>query len=102
MVIIKTLSDKINEELHDACEYAKLALEYKDQYRSLSDTFYTLSNEEMRHQAMLHNEVAKLIDEHRRINGEPPEAMQAVYDYLHRQAIDKAEKVKRYLAMYKD
>ena len=102
MVIIRTLSDKINEELHDACEYAKLALEYKDQYRGLADTFYTLSNEEMRHQFILHGEVVKLIDEHRRTKGEPPEAMQAVYDYLHEQAIDKAEKVKRYQAMYKD
>ena len=102
MVIIKKLTDKINEELHDACEYAKLALEYKDEYRGLADTFFTLSNEEMRHQAMLHNEVVKLIEEHRRTKGEPPANMLAVYEYLHEQAIEKAEKVKRYQAMYKD
>ena len=102
MVIIKKLSDKINEELHDACEYAKLALEYKDEYRGLADTFFTLSNEEMRHQALLHNEVVKLIEEHRRTKGEPPANMLAVYEYLHEQAIEKAEKVKRYQAMYKD
>ena len=102
MVVIKRISEKISDELEDACEYAKLALEYRDERRSLGDTFYQLATDEMRHQNVLHNEVVKVIDEYRRTNGDPPEAMQAVYDYLHEQAIEKAEKVKRYLAMYKE
>ena len=102
MVVIEKTSGKITEELEDACEYAKMALEYRDQYRSLADTFFTLSNEEMRHQSMLHNEVVKLIDDYRRTSGEPPVEMMAVYDYLHKKAIDKAEKVRRYQALYKD
>ena len=101
MVVIERTSGKIDEELHDACEYAKMALEYKDQYRSLSDTFFVLSTEEMRHQSMLHNEVVKLIEEYRRTNGEPPEKMLAVYDYLHKKAIEKAERVLRYQEMYR-
>ena len=102
MVAIEEASNNISDELGDAGKYAKLALEFKDQYRSLADTYFTLSNEEMRHQQLLHNEVVKLIDEYRRTKGEPPAAMLAVYDYLHKQAIDKAEKVRRYQAMYKD
>ena len=102
MKVIKLLSEKIHDELDDACSYAKLAIEYKDSYRSVGETFYSLAQEEMRHHMMLHNEAVQLIDTYRRENGEPPERMLAVYDYLHEQAIDKAEKVKRYLAMYKD
>lgn len=60
------------------------------------------SNDEARRLMMLHNEVASMIETYRRENGEPPENMLAVYDYLHERAIEKAEKVKRYLSMYKD
>lgn len=101
MVVIERVSDKINEELHDACDYVKLALEYKETYRGLADTFFLLSTEEMRHQSMLHNEVTKLIEEYRRTTGEPPANMLAVYDYLHKKAIEKAETVRRYQEMYK-
>ena len=100
MKIIQVLSDHITEELEDACTYAKLALEVKDEYRSLSETFFALSQEEMRHHTMLHNEVVKLIADYRQKNGEPPANMLAVYDYLHKKAIEKAEEVKRYQQMY--
>ena len=100
MKIIQTVSDLINEELDDACRYAKLANETKDEYRSLSETFFGLSQEEMRHSATLHGEVTKLIESYRREHGEPPENMKAVYDYLHQKSIDKAEKVKRYQQLY--
>ena len=102
MTIIKTLHGKIDEEIHDACDYAKLALEHKDAHRALADVFYTLSLDEVRHSMMLHNEVVKLIEEYRKEHGDPPEGMQAVYDYLHQQSIEKSEKVKRYQAMYKE
>ena len=102
MEVIERISAKIEDELHDACEYAKMALEYRDTYRSLGDTLYALSQDEYRHNLMLHNEVTALIENYRRDRGEPPPEMQAVYDYLHRKAIDKAETVKRYIAMYKD
>ena len=100
MKIIQTVTDKINEELEDACSYAKLAIEVKDQHRSLSEVFFALSQEEMRHQTMLHNEVVKLIEEYRREHGTPPENMMAVYDYLHKKAIEMAETVKRYQQIY--
>ena len=42
---------------------------------------------------MLYTEVVKLIEKHRRIKGDPPTSMLTVYE--------KAEKVKRYMTMYK-
>ena len=102
MKVIKLISEKIDDELHDACEYAKLANEYKDKDRPIAETFYSLSQDEMRHSMILHNTVVDLIEAYRKQTGDPPAAMQAVYDYLHQQSIEKAEKVKRYQALYKE
>jgi len=98
--IIQVVTDHINDELEDACAYAELAIEHKAEYRSLAETFYSLSNDEMKHSMALHNEVVKLIEDYRREHGDPPENMMAVYDYLHKKSIEKAEKVKRYQQLY--
>lgn len=96
------MSDYIEDEIDDSCKYAKLALEWKDRKRTLADVFYNLSLQEMQHMQILHNEVVKLIEEYRSQNGEPPEGMLAVYDYLHKKQIEHAEEAKRYQSMYKD
>ena len=64
--------------------------------------FYNLSTQEDSHQAALHAEVVKLIEQHRRTKGEPPAAMLAVYDYLHKQAIEKLADARRYQDIYKN
>lgn len=74
---------------------------YKAEYPSLAQVFYTLSTQEDSHQAALHAEVVKLIEQHRRTKGEPPASMLAVYDYLHKQAIEKMAEVRRYQDIYK-
>ena len=102
MKIIKLVSERIDEEQNDACYYAKKALEYKDQYRRLAEVFYNLSQEEVKHAAMLHTEVVKLIEEYRTKSGNPPPAMMAIYEYLHQKSIEKAEEIKRYQALFLD
>ena len=102
MKVIKVVTKKIKEEICDAKDYAKLAIEYKHDYPQLATTLITLSNEEMKHMTMLHNEVVRLIDEYRKTNGEPPEPMLAVYNYLHEEQIEMAEEAKRYQAMYNE
>lgn len=101
MKIIQTLSDRISEEIADAKEYAILALETKDDHPELSRTLFTISQQEMEHMRMLHDAVVYVIAEYRRVKGEPPEAMMAVYDYLHKRQIEAAAEAKAVQSMYK-
>lgn len=93
MESIEKLSHRIEEEIEDAEEYAKMALHYKETDPELAQTYITISGEEMKHMEMLHRQVARLISTYRKEHGEPPAPMQAVYDYVHKREIEKANKV---------
>lgn len=102
MKIIVKVVDLIGEELCDAKKYIKLANRYKSEYSSLSECFATLSEAEMGHVRKLHDEVAKLIDQVRERDGEPPPEMMAVYNYEHKKQIEKATKIKRMIEEYRN
>ena len=51
MKIMKLIEEHIGDEIHDMKEYAKLAVEYKDEYPELAELFYNLSTEEKHHAA---------------------------------------------------
>jgi rubrerythrin len=101
MKIIKELSEMIEEELEDAEKYSKHALKFRDSEPTLAKTFYDLSMDEMKHMNLLHEEVKKIIEKHRKEHGEPPEPMMAVYEYLHQKHIDKAAHIKVLQAEYR-
>lgn len=102
MKIIKRLSEMIEEELDGAEDYIKCALKNKDGYPSLSKTLYDISMDEMRHVGILHDQVVKIIQEYRKEHGEPPVAMQAVYDYVHERNINHAAKIKAMQSQYRE
>lgn len=101
MVVIKMLTDMIEEELGDAEKYAWKALKYADDRPDLAQVFWNLSREEMRHKDMLHEQVVKIIEEHRREHGEPPAAMLAIYNYLHEKFISRTHEIDLLQAQYK-
>lgn len=101
MLVIQKLTKMIKEEIEDAEKYANCALKYKEEDKALADTFYTLSNEELQHMDRLHTQVTRIINEYKAKNGDPPALMQAVYDYLHEEQIEKVKEVKLLLTMYK-
>ena len=102
MKIIKELCEYIEEEIGDAKKYAKKALAVKHEHPALAETLERLSQEEMNHMNLLHGEVTKLIADYRKEHGEPPEAMLAVYNYLHEKAMDRAKEVKHYQALFRE
>ena len=102
MKIIKELEEKISDEIHDIKSYAKMAAAVKAEHPSLAQALYTISTQEDTHQAMLHTEVVKLIEEHRRTKGAPPPEMLAIYDFLHKQHIEKLAEARRYQDIYKN
>ena len=102
MKIIEKLSKMIEEELHDAEKYARCANRWKTENQDLANLFFQLSQEEMGHMQSLHNMVVQIIQEYRRTNGEPPERMLAVYDYLHEKQMKHATKVKAMQAMFRE
>lgn len=101
MKLIKELTERIEEEIDGAEEYVKEAIKLKHEHPSLAKTLYDISNQEMSHIDMLHAEVVKLIEEHRRMHGEPPAPMMAVYEYLHERHIDKVNTIKLLQAEYR-
>ena len=101
MKLIKELEEKIEDEIHDVKEYAEMATAVKDEHPSLAQVLYNISVQEDAHQAALHGEVVKLIEEHRRTHGDPPPAMKAVYEYVHQRHIEKLADARRYQDIYK-
>ena len=102
MVIIQELSDQIEEELEDACNYIDKALNTMGTDKATADLYAQLSAEEMGHVDKLHTRVVAVIEQYRKENGPPPAEMQWRYDYLHKKHIDKAMRIKVKQALYKE
>lgn len=101
MKLIKELEELIEDEISDVKKYAQMAAELKAEHPGLAQVLYTISTQEDAHQAAIHTEVVKLIEEHRRSHGEPPAAMMAVYDYIHKRHIEKMAEARRFQEIYK-
>lgn len=101
MKLIKYLEDAIEEEIEGVKGYAKKAVELKDEHPNLAQVLYNISVQEDAHQAALHKEIVKIIEDHRRTHGEPPAAMMAVYEYVHQKHIDNLADARRYQDVYK-
>lgn len=102
MKLIRELEELIEEEINDIKKYAKMAAEVKDEYPMLAHTLYTISTQEASHQASLHSEVVSIIEDYRKKNGDPPAAMMAVYEYVHKKHIEKMAEARRYQEEYQN
>lgn len=102
MKVIRDLEELIEEEIHDVKKYAKMAAELKQDHPALAQVLYTISTQEDGHQAALHSEVVKIIENYRKTHGDPPAAMMAVYDFMHKRSIDKLADARRYQDIFKN
>lgn len=100
MRIIKELSKRIKEELHDAQWYAKAALEHKDDQSDVADAYHHLAKEEISHASLLHEKVVALIRK-ASTEREPPPVMRELWAWQHEEIVEEEVEVKRLLEMYK-
>lgn len=101
MTKIKMLCEMIDEELEGAEHYACEAVKFKSSDSGLAATLYAISGQEMEHVSKLHNEVSKLIEAYRKERGDPPVEMLAIYDYLHKKQIRRANEIRNLQGQYK-
>lgn len=102
MKLIRDLEEMIEDEIHDIEKYAKMAAQVKDEHPALAQVLYNISVQEDAHHAALHNEVVRIVEEYRRTHGEPPAAMMAVYEFMHKRHIDKIAEARRFQDIYKN
>lgn len=100
MKLIKELSEMIDEEIEGVAGYATKAIEVKGEYPLVAETLIAISKQEAEHVNKLHDAVSKVISDYRAKNGNPPESMLAVYNYLHEKQITKFAEAKRLQDMY--
>lgn len=101
MTIIKTIAEKIAEELQDARAYIDLAMKWKRENQEAAELFYDLSVEEMGHADILHKAVQSLIEKYRAKNGEPPKDMMTLWEYLHEKHMETATQIRVMQGMFK-
>jgi hypothetical protein len=101
MKIIKKIAEYIEDELDGAEKYIKCAIMHKTDNPQLSRVFYEISMQEMHHVDMLHGEIVKMIEQHRREKGEPPAVMLAVWEYAHERHIEEAKEIKLLQSEYR-
>lgn len=89
------------EEIEDAEKYVRCALMHKEDMPELAEALFRISNDEMTHMNILHEQAERIISDYRKKNGDPPEAMMAVYNYLHEKQIDQATVVKSMQSMFR-
>ena len=102
MIEIEEISDKISEKIDSAEMYAKCALMKKDTRPQLAESYFKIATDDLGHVNLLHTQIVAIIDEYRKTKGEPPEAMQTLYNILHRKQIERAAAVRGILALYKE
>ena len=102
MKLIRDLEELIEDEIQGVRTYARMAAELKAEHPGLAQVLYTISTQEETHQAAIHTEAVKIIEEYKRTHGAPPPAMIAVYEYMHKKHIDSLAEARRYQDIYKN
>lgn len=100
MKVIAKIVDLIEDELEGAEQYAELALKYKTAHPKLAEKLHELAGVEMTHAKVLHTEAARLIEEVRQRDGEPPAAMMSIYEYEHQKQIKQAAEIRALIEEY--
>lgn len=100
MKIIKMLVEQIEDEACGAEEYAKLAMQYKEEDKLLADNYAKMAEVELQHVDLLHAQVVRIIKAWQAKGNETPPAMEVLYEWGHQKSIDHIARIKVMLNMY--
>ena len=100
MKIIKMLVEQIEEEACGAEDYAKKAMEYKEEDKVLADTYAKLAEVELQHVDLLHTQVVRIIKAWEAKGNTAPPEMTAIWQWEHSKAVDHIARVRVMLNMY--
>lgn len=101
MKVIKELFEMIEDEACSAEEYAKFAMQYKDEDKALADTFAKLAETELQHVDLLHAQVVRIIKAWEAKGNEKPRDMEILYQWQHDREVQKVKEVKILLSLYR-
>jgi hypothetical protein len=98
---IMEVAKYIRKELKLADEFAYEANKHREQYPDMAQHYYRVANEHLNMCDELHNGAVRLIENHRRTDGEPPAEMLRMWSFEHEMMMDEKECVLRKLNMFK-
>ena len=100
MKVIKELVEMIEEEVCGAEQYAKKAMQYKDEDKLLADNYAKMAEVELQHVDLLHAQVVRIIKSWEAKGNTAPPEMTAIWQWEHGKAVDHIARVKVMLNMY--
>lgn len=101
MKIIKMLVEQIEDEACGAEEYAKLAMQYKEEDKLLADNYAKMAEVELQHVDLLHGQAVRIIKAWEAKGNEVPRDMEVLYQWQHDREIQKIKEVKILLSLYR-
>lgn len=99
MRIIKAISKRIKEEIHDAEWYAKAAIEHKPDHPEVAEVYYHLAKEEIAHANLLHEKAVALIRK-ASAEKEAPPVMRELWAWQHDEIVEEEAEARRMIDMY--
>lgn len=99
MKIIKDIVEEIKEELEGAGDYAERAIKHKGVDDGFAVMYAEMAGQEMGHVDRLHAKAQEVIKKYRAEHGEPPSVMQAIWDYEHKQLVERAGEIRAMIDM---
>lgn len=101
MRLIAKLAERIEEETHDACSYAKMAVWARDEgYPDVGKALVEIARQEVSHADKLHSSVLALIQERKSQGAEVPQGMMDVWEFKHVQLVDEMANARHQIELY--
>ena len=98
---IQDVSKSIRKEVEIAHGYAMKALDYKESNPAIAEAYFKASTNHLNEATNFHNVVVGIINDYKKLNGDPPEPMRILYNILHKENVENTAAVKGMLALYK-